>query len=143
MKFKVLAPLILPELIDNNQLEEVSLYEDYAIMPYNVQYPRPLEEVMNMFEDNMELFVLYHMVPSKQTDFGHTCCAYSNPSTERMFKINATTNGEGNVDTVQVTIYDSLEIMSTDLLQDLRLNEKRGEIRFRRNQAEIMNDFNL
>ena len=37
LKFKGLAPLILPELVNNNQLEEVSMYEDYAILPYSVQ----------------------------------------------------------------------------------------------------------
>ena len=47
LKFKGLAPLILPELVNNNQLEEVSMYEDYAILPYSVQKPLPLEEVMH------------------------------------------------------------------------------------------------
>ena len=103
LKFKGLAPLILPELVNNNQLEEVSMYEDYAILPYSVQKPLPLEEVMDMFEDKMEMIILYHMVPSEQTDFGHTCCAYSNPSTERMFKVNVTTNGSGEVDSLLVT----------------------------------------
>jgi hypothetical protein len=51
LKFKGLAPLILPELVNNNQLEEVSMYEDYAILPYSVQKPLPLEEVMDMFDD--------------------------------------------------------------------------------------------
>ena len=143
LKFKGLAPLILPELVNNNQLEEVSMYEDYAILPYSVQKPLPLEEVMDMFEDKMEMIILYHMVPSEQTNFGHTCCAYSNPSTERMFKVNVTTNGSGEVDSLLVTIYDSLEIMSTDLIQDLRLNEKRGAFKYKRDQAEMLNDFNL
>ncbi len=143
LKFKGLAPLILPELVNNNQLEEVSMYEDYAILPYSVQKPLPLEEVMDMFEDKMEMIILYHMVPSEQTDFGHACCAYSNPSTERMFKVNVTTNGSGEVDSLLVTIYDSLEIMSTDLIQDLRLNEKRGAFKYKRDQAEMLNDFNL
>ncbi len=143
LKFKGIAPLILPELINNTQLEEVSMYEDYAILPYDMQKPLSLEEVMDLFEDKMEMVILYHMIPSKQTDFGHTCCAYSNPSTERMFKINVTTNGSGEVDSLLVTIYDSLEIMSTDLLQDLRLNEKRGDFKYKRDQAELMNDFNL
>jgi hypothetical protein len=54
-----------------------------------------------------------------------------------------TTNGSGEVDSLLVTIYDSLEIMSTDLIQDLRLNEKRGAFKYKRDQAEMLNDFNL
>ena len=60
-----------------------------------------------------------------------------------MFKVNVTTNGSGEVDSLLVTIYDSLEIMSTDLIQDLRLNEKRGDFKYKRDQAEMLNDFNL
>ena len=86
LKFKGLAPLILPELINNTFLEEVSMFEDYAILPYSVQKPLPLEEVMDMFEDKMELIILYHMVPSEQTDFGHTCCAYRKNDFVNLFR---------------------------------------------------------
>ena len=140
-KFQVMAPLLLPEVIDNALAEEVTIYEDYALLPYSLPKPITLDDLMDMFEDKMELIILYHIVPSEATDFGQACCAYSNPSSERMFKINARTNAKGLISDVIVSIYDSLEFMSSDVLQDLNLNESHGKVLFKRDVGEIVNDF--
>ncbi len=140
-KFQVMAPLLLPEVIDNALAEEVTIYEDYALLPYSLPKPITLDELLDMFEDKMELIILYHIIPSEATDFGQACCAYSNPSSERMFKINARTNAQGMISDVIVSIYDSLEFMSSDVLQDLNLNENHGQVVFKRDVGEIVNDF--
>ena len=140
-KFQVMAPLLLPEVIDNALAEEVIIYDDYALLPYVLPKEVSIEQFMDMLEDKMELIILYHIVPTEATDFGHACCAYSNPNTERMFKINARTNSNGMVSDLTVSIYDSLECMSTDVLADLQLNEGHGNFEYRRDVGEIVNDF--
>lgn len=141
-KFKTSAPLILPDLIDNNRLDDTRVYDDYAILHYEVKKPVSVNDALDMFEDNANLAVLYHLVPSVDTVFGHECCAYCFPVTERMFKINCKTYTDGLIHSLNVTIYNSLEVMSSDIFEDLRLHERRGEFRTRRSHAEIMNDFN-
>lgn len=139
--FKKNGPLILPDLIDNACAEEMAVYDDYAIIPYSVLMPCSISDVLDMFAHRPELVMLYHYVPSDATNFGHQCCAYSNPATGQMFKLNVMTNASGLVDTLNVTVYESLELMSSDILQDLTLHQARGRFVMKRDEAEIANDF--
>lgn len=112
--FLALAPLQLPELINQERMEQ-PVYEDgYVLLDFKLEKPCPLEEVMNLFEDQMELVILYHKVTSVHTEFGQFCCAFSNPNFGRMYKMNASTDANGNVHSVMVTIYESLEFMYGD-----------------------------
>ena len=76
-QFKMLAPAILPELFDSVSIAETDIDEESATISYTLSHQYDLEDVMDKFEDQMELTILYHFVPSSQTDFGHQCCAYS------------------------------------------------------------------
>ena len=102
-KFKASGPMLLPELIDNYWIGEIKAYEDYAILPYEVHIPQPIDKVIDMFEMNADLAILYHLEPSVHTVFGHECCAYCYPVTERMFKINCKTSADGLIHELNVT----------------------------------------
>lgn len=141
INFKTFAPMLLPKLIDNNKAEEAFVYDDYAVLPYTLPKPMWLQEVMDLFDDTDELVMLYHLVPSDNTLYGRACCAYSAPSTGNMYKLNVRTAANGLVEEVTATIYDSLEVMHADLMQDMRLNERYGVFKYRREPGEIMNDF--
>ena len=43
-KFKTMAPSILPDLIDNFWLGDIKAYDYYAILPYEVHNPLPVEK---------------------------------------------------------------------------------------------------
>ena len=141
-KFNASGPILLPDLIDNYYLGHVTAYEDYAILPYEVHQPQTMESVIEMMEMNADLAILYHLEPPVDTVFGHECCAYCFPVTERMFKINCKTHIDGLIHELNVTIYNSIEVMSSDLFEDLRLHEKRGTFKVKREYVQIMNDFN-
>ena len=49
-KFKASGPMLLPELIDNYWIGEIKAYEDYAILPYEVHIPQPIDKVIDMFD---------------------------------------------------------------------------------------------
>ena len=69
------------------------------------------------------------------------CCAYSNPRFGRMYKLNATANGNIECDTLYVTLYDSLEIMGCELREELLKVIKNGHMLFARSEEELLRDF--
>lgn len=80
--FLAVVPLQLPELLDKRKMEKPVKYDDYVLLTFQLNTPFTIEEVMDMLEDEMEMIILYHHIPSHQTEFGHSCCAYSNPPSD-------------------------------------------------------------
>ena len=109
--FMALVPLQLPQLIDVTTMEKPQFYGDYVLLTFPLRDSYDLEEVMDMFEDDMELITLYHHIPMRVGEFGHSTCAYSNPAFGHMFKMNAKTGADGKVSHVVATVYDSLELL--------------------------------
>ena len=132
-QFKMLAPAILPELFDSVSIAETDIDEESATISYALSHQYDLEDVMDKFEDQMELTILYHFIPSAHTDFGHQCCAYS--------EIHASTNASGKVETLTVTVYDSLDAMCTDLMEDLDRHENRGKFVHKVPKEDLLVEF--
>lgn len=139
--FMTFVPLQLPQLLDVTTMESPQFYGDYALLTFPLRDPYDLEEVMDMFEDDMEMITLYHHIPAMAGNFGHSTCAYSNPAFGQMFKMNAKTDADGKVNTVLVTIYDSLEQMYGDLCLDLELHSKGGTFKYRKNKDDLLINF--
>ena len=139
--FMTFVPLQLPQLLDVTTMEAPQFYGDYALLTFPLHDPYDLEEVMDMFEDDMELITLYHHIPATADKFGHSTCSYSNPAFGQMFKMNARTDADGKVNTILVTIYDSLEQMYGDLCLDLELHSKGGTFKYRKSKDEILLNF--
>ena len=95
--FMTFVPLQLPQLLDVTTMEEAQFYGDYALLTFPLRDPYDLEEVMDLFEDDMELITLYHHIPTHADKFGHSTCAYSNPAFGQMFKMNCKTDADGKV----------------------------------------------
>lgn len=139
--FMAFVPLQLPQLLDITTMEEPQFYGDYVLLTFPLRDPYDLEEVMDMFEDDMELITLYHHIPLQSEKFGHSTCAYSNPAFGQMFKMNAKTNTDGKVSSIIATVYDSLEQMYGDLCLDLNLHAKSGTFKYKKNKDDILMDF--
>lgn len=139
--FMAFVPLQLPQLLDITTMEEPEFYGDYVLLTFPLRDPYDLEEVMDMFEDDMELITLYHHIPLLSEKFGHSTCAYSNPAFGQMFKMNARTDTEGKVSSIIATVYDSLEQMYGDLCLDLNLHSKSGIFKYKKNKDDILMDF--
>ena len=139
--FLAVVPLQLPELLDKRKMEKPVRYDDYVLLTFQLNTPFMIEDVMDMLEDEMEMIILYHHIPSRQTDFGHSCCAYSNPAFGRMFKVNGSTDERGMVSRIKVTIYESLEYMSADVCLDLELHGRSGFFKYVKSKEEVLLDF--
>ena len=114
-RFITLASLEMPALVSQNLFQGAEVYEDYALLTFRLPKVYPIEELIDELEDQMELVLLYHHVPSGDTPFGQRCCAYSNPRFGHMHKLNAQANDHIECDTLYVTLYDSLEVMGSEL----------------------------
>lgn len=57
------VPLQMPQLLNVATMEEPQFYGDYVLLTFPLRDPYDLEEVMDIFEDDMELITLYHHVP--------------------------------------------------------------------------------
>ena len=95
--FMSFVPLQMPQLLNVATMEEPQFYGDYVLLTFPLRDPYDLEEVMDIFEDDMELITLYHHVPVGLEKSGHSTCAYSNPAFGQMFKMNARTDADGKV----------------------------------------------
>ena len=137
-EFMADVPEQLPQLIHKSWMKKPIIYDEYILLEFNFPQAFSLEDIMNMFEDQMELIILYHMVPSTSTSFGHCCCAYTNPAFGHMYKMNVMIDGNGLVNRVTVTIFDSLEFMGGDLCNDLELHAKTGSFKYRQNKFEVL-----
>ncbi|MBC5614615.1 hypothetical protein [Bacteroides hominis] len=139
--FMAFVPLQLPQLLDITTMEKPQFYGDYVLLTFPLRDSYDLEEVMDMFEDDMELITLYHHIPMQSENFGHSTCAYSNPAFGQIFKMNAKTDADGKVRSIIATIYDSLEQMYGDLCLDLNLHARSGRFKYKKNKDEILMDF--
>ena len=140
-EFMADVPEQLPQLIHKSWMKKPIIYDEYILLEFNFPQAFSLEDIMNMFEDQMELIILYHMVSSTSTSFGHCCCAYTNPAFGHMYKMNVMIDGNGLVNRVTVTIFDSLEFMGGDLCNDLELHAKTGSFKYRQNKFEVLSYF--
>ena len=140
-EFMADVPEQLPQLIHKSWMKKPIIYDEYILLEFNFPQAFSLEDIMNMFEDQMELIILYHMVPSTSPSFGHCCCAYTNPAFGHMYKMNVMIDGNGLVNRVTVTIFDSLEFMGGDLCNDLELHAKTGSFKYRQNKFEVLSYF--
>ena len=125
--FRAVVPLRLPGLIEEDGLETIDDYGDYALLTYLLQNPVDIQTVMNRMEDDMDLTILYHVKTAIGQDAPQHCCAYSSPSYEAMYKFNAQTSGDGMVRTLYVYIFESLEVMLEFLKDDLKQHTKAVE----------------
>lgn len=136
-----MASLEIPYLVDMEHLESTDDYDDYAMLTFSMERPLPIEEVMDSLEDQTELNILYHVRTVDAAVRSQHCCAYASPEYENMYKINVQTNGSGQVDTVYVYVYSSLEVMLEALKEDMRLHEGIGETVFKMPYPRLIADF--
>lgn len=136
-----IAPLILPELLGDVNPGETDYDDEVAVIPYTLKSQYDIEEVMDFLEDQMEMTILYHFVPSTHTTYGHQCCAYSDVRFGHMFKIHAVTDEHGLIGSLTVTVFSSLEIMATNLMSDIDSHEKRGRFLYKRTKQQLLVEF--
>ena len=139
--FRTLGPTMLPRLIDANNLDSIDDYGDYALLTYNLPKPIPISDALDDMEDNMDMNVLYHVESFAATKRGEHCCAYSVPTSGRMYKLNAQTGSDKMLDTIYVYVFDSLEVMLEALKSDLSQHLSSGVVISKMDMSRLVADF--
>ena len=118
--FLEVASMKLPSVIipANEDINKREVYDDYATMSFTLQEPMSIRDLLNLIDESAGLIELYYHMRSRQTDFGHSVCIFQEAGTGPMFKLNASTEGDGKLHYVDVTVYTSMEIMSADVIAD-------------------------
>ena len=136
-----MAPVQLPGLIDQQHLESIDDYGDYALLTYSLAKPTPLYRLLNDMEDRMNLNILYHVsIPSVRNTEQHAC-AYASPSMQRMFKVNVQTLNDDVIRLVYVYVFESIEVMMEYLKDDLDRHLKTGRVLAHMKMSTLIADF--
>lgn len=124
-KFESIAKLTMPEFFDTENITETEVLDDWEKYAYHLENPLTLNRVLDILEEQNDMLILYHFIPSTAVLCAHTCCAVSNPEMEHMIKISATTDDGGLCDTIYLTIFNSLEIMLGEIsCERIRMMER-------------------
>jgi hypothetical protein len=133
-----LVYLQLPEILDPQYFKEAEEYDDYKLLTYRLPKAMPIEDLVDYFDSQIDLSLCYYHIPSRSTNYGRSCCAYS---IGHMFKINALTDDNGLCSDVYVTVYESLEYLYSQLREDIGFLGMRGMFAHCRKPEEITADF--
>ena len=139
--FQALAPLLLPKLVRTDHLEGIEEFDDYAMLTYSLANPICIRHVMDDMEDEMGLNILYHIRTCENRREGQQCCAYATPTCGQMYKFNAQTEKDGQVHTLYVYIFTSLEIMLECLKDDLLAHAGTGVFQTKMTYPRLIADF--
>lgn len=118
-KFMALLPVMLPGFIDSKQCVEPDIAEDSAVLYFNLEERFPIGTLMDAVDEEFDLQLLYYGAKKSNPRILH-CCFFASPKLGKsMFKINMITGSDGFVDSVAVTIYDSVDVFAEELDSDL------------------------
>lgn len=140
-EFITLSADLLPELFEKSKVGDSELYDDYALIHFTLEKGMSVAEIMDCLEDQMEMVILYHHVPTHCTEMGTSCCAYSDHNFGNMFVIHATAGADSLVHQLCVTVYSSPDTMLTRLQEDLHLHERSGTFEYKREVCNLFVDF--
>lgn len=136
------ADLQLNSILARQYYAGAEVFDDSAILTYNIPTQYTIDELLDLVDESMELVILYHVIPSNATVMGEQCCAYSDPILDDIYKLNCITNDDGLCETIYVTLYDSLEMLGSDVQDELvEQTSKSHEVVFSRPLNEVLRDF--
>jgi hypothetical protein len=141
-RFISYANLAANAILSRDFFKDVELYEDQATLTYVMPKQYSCYELLNEFEDSMEMVILYHVVPTDATVLGEQCCAYSDPTADFIFKVNGITDDTGKCDTLYITLYDSIEELGTEVQMELEEQLSHNhDVVFARQLRDVLRDF--
>lgn len=137
-KFENLAKQTMSEFFDAENIikkEILDIREEYE---YHLNTPLTLSRVMNILEEQDDIFILYNFVPSKAVLCNRTCCGVSRPGSEHIIKIVAETNDYGLCEKIHITIFNSLEDILEDIYDEIKRVEERYSLNFEDNYCTFL-----
>lgn len=134
--------LQMPEITARQYYCDVEYHGDSSVLEFHIPEAMPIDRLLDILDDHMELIILYHVIPTNATVMGEQCCAYSDPTCDFIYKVNGITDDNGKCDTIYVTLYQSLETLGIEVQNELeKKTASCHEIIFARQLTEVLRDF--
>lgn len=140
-RFLTYISMQMPALMSRSNYAGAEIFDGMAVLEFRLTKPCAIGDLLDEFDDQMELTILYHVIPSEATVMGHQCCAYANPSFDYLYKVNGISDDNGICDTVYASLYDSLESFGLDLQAELRDQTSKSKVVFARKEEDLLRDF--
>jgi len=140
-RFLTYISMQMPALMSRANYAGAEIFDGMAVLEFKLPKPCDVGDLLDEFDDQMELIILYHVIPSEATVMGHRCCAYSNPSFDYLYKVNGISDDNGICDTLYVSLYDSLESFGLDLQAELNDQTSKSKVVFARREEDLLRDF--
>ena len=115
-RFLTYISMQMPALMSRSNYAGAEIFDGMAVLEFRLPKPCDIGDLLDEFDDQMELTILYHVIPSEATVMGHQCCAYSNPSFDYLYKVNGISEAELNDQTSKSKIVFARK--EEDLLRD-------------------------
>lgn len=133
--------LQIPRLFRRTNYIDAEIYDDTAVLEFKLPNPMDIEDFLDELDDQIDLILLYHVVPSAATRLGQRCAAYSNPSFPDMYKVNAVSDDNGEIDVIHITLYESLMTMGMEVRGELVEMTGKYKAEYSRKEADVLRDF--
>lgn len=104
----------------------IEVYDDIAVIEYELNEPCDIEDVLDAIEDDMGLAFLYYAEKYNGKFVTHHACAICNPAGDYMFKVNCISDADDNVSVLTLTVFTSIEQMNNDLQNELKNHDDNG-----------------
>ncbi len=117
---------ILPDLISHKRILEDEPLDDYRQLVFQTGRPCTMGEVIDMFENDAQLHILYDCELHNDVLDAEACCAFSHPKGEEMYMYYVCATDGGMVTAVIVRIYDTHEDFTASLAAELQERKDSG-----------------
>ena len=138
VKFENYAKQTVPEFFRAVNVKETEILDVWEKYEYHLDVPLTLNRVLDILEQQNDMFILYNLIPSKAVLCNRTCCGLSIPGTEHMMKISTQTNDYGLCEIIHVTIFNSSVTMIGEILCEKKRIMSRYNFNFEENYCNFL-----
>ncbi len=128
----------LPDLCSRWNIIDEHDYLDYYFLKFKTKKPVHIDRVVEKFEDDAHLSILYHRVASSALVGWQAACAFYNSGREKMWKFLARADANGIVTEIEVKLFNSLDLFIPTLRVELDLQRATGELKVEMDEAELV-----
>jgi len=140
-KFEINMSLIAPGIINTDGIEENVLYDDRAVVRYQLQRPMEIGEIIDRFDNIDRLVMLYYFIQRRDSQIGRSCSYYSDNKHGPMYRIDFYTERDGKCHNITVIFFTSLEYMYQDIIREHGRIQLHGRMEYLRQERKVIADF--
>lgn len=140
-KFEINMSLVAPGIINTDGIEENVLYDDRAVVRYQLQRPMEIGEIIDRLDNIDRLVMLYYFIQRRDSQIGRSCSYYSDNKHGPMYRIDFYTERDGKCHNITVIFFTSLEYMYQDIIREHGRIQLHGRMEYLRPERKVIADF--